>query len=69
MKKIRAEDMKDLPFGTKVVVTYPNNKDNKPNSYTGVKVANMIAYENGVEDDICILEEQLTNNICYVFIL
>lgn len=69
MKKIRAEDMKDLPFGTKVVVTYPNNKDNKPNSYTGVKVATQIVYENGLEDDIQTIENQLANHICCVFIL
>ena len=60
MKKIRAEDIRGLPFGTKIVVTYPNN---------GVKVANKVAYEDGLEDDICTLEEQLTSNICYAFIL
>ena len=69
MKKIRAEDIRGLPFGTKIVVTYPNNKAGGPSSYICVKVANKVAYEDGLEDDICTLEEQLTSNICYAFIL
>ena len=69
MKKIRAEDIRGLPFGTKIVVTYPQNKHWGPSSYIGVKVATQIVYENGLEDDIQTIENQLANHICCVFIL
>lgn len=66
MRKLSLNELKDLPFGTNIIVHITiNGRDEK---YNGVIVRDKIYYEDGKVDYRTIIEDYVFNNNAEVFV-
>ena len=69
MKQINYSEIKDLPFGTNIVVhikmDYPYNRDE---TYNAVIIRDNIYYEDGKVDKVDVISEYMYNGCTEVFL-
>lgn len=70
MKRITSEELRNLPFGSKVRIIWHNSKSHeKGEEYFGVIFGNHIGYENGKADLVKIVAECAFNDWCMLYLL
>lgn len=70
MKRITDEELKELPFGSKIKVIWHNSWGHDKNEeHLGVIFADKIGWDNGQTDNIKLIVDCLHNDWCMIYLM